>query len=177
MGVSKYTRLKIVFWMDVKKQQIHDWSVENIQLKTKSNNSALLSDDGFFLAEMLMGVFIISIITLMITNLLVVAMQASELNRDYLNLAKLANGMNGELIIGNSVVATADQIDISTYNHVITYQLTDNKLIRKVDSNGYERVAVLPDNGEFVVNGNSIYYQCEAFKPNFKILIWRGNVE
>lgn len=152
---------------------LRNYIVKNIQLKITTIKFVSLSNQGFFLVEMLVTVFVFSAITLLLSNLFILGITSVTSSQNYNRVIQISNSMNSDFLNGNQVEINPEEITIDTYDCQIEYKLKNGYLIRQQNNQGFERIASVDNQSYFFTENNLIYLKTNnGYNRELKILLW-----
>lgn len=105
---------------------------------------------GVVLIEMLMSLIVISFIMLLLLSLMTLVTTSSEYERIDSKVMQVSGLIIDDLMEATQVSATSECMEIKKNSDVITYCIEGDKMIRRVNGSGYER---LIDNVDVKYNG------------------------
>lgn len=108
------------------------------KLNVKSNNQ------GFTLLEGMTSLLVLSFLTLMWMQMMTIIVKSNELNQESIQLSLLDSRMRSDFRACKSLSTSNNSLQIKLVNgDLVTYEPYEDKIIRKVNNQGYEPVLKL----------------------------------
>lgn len=127
-------------------------------------------NDGIILIEMLMSILVISFIMLLMLDLLTLTSTSVDKDVGFTKELQISSIIYQDLIDASKVEADEDCLYFTENDEQISYCINDTELIRKVDNQGYERIA---SNLEIEIKTKPIVYL--RINDYFNIPVWGEN--
>lgn len=135
--------------------------------------NVLLSKDAFTLLEVLMGLFVVSVISLLMLQITILTSITNQDIEDERQLALFLMNISNELALSKSIDVNNQTLVIKPldYSDDIIYKYKNNKIIRTRNDKGSETVISGVKNAKFVKKNKKIFLDI-TFKNNKDYMIY-----